>query len=134
MIYREPSICQALLPVHLCDCFIESGWAEAHWDPSWLLSSNEALSTSPSKVGHKQESGLWKVAQRELQSVPWAEKKKRWRKSKRGRGREKNAKTSARDMYPLHSSVTATVLFTWIYWKLRQKEFIWITHMVFKKK
>lgn len=95
MIYWEPSMPQvlfslALLPVCLCDCFIESGWEEAHWDPSWLLSSNEALSTSPNKVGHKQqESGLQKVAQRELQSVPSAEKKKRWRKSKRGRGREK---------------------------------------------
>ena len=42
----------------------------------------------------------------------------------RARKREKNAQPRARDIYPLHSSITATVLFTWIYWKFRQKEFI----------
>lgn len=97
---RQVLFSLALLPVCLCDCFIESGWEEAHWDPSWLLSCNEALSTSPNKVGHKQqESGLRKVAQRELQSVPSAEKKKRWRKSKRGRGREKRMHNQGQETF-----------------------------------
>lgn len=54
-----------------------------------------------------------------------AEKKKRWRKQKKGR--EKNRREQILEIiYSSHPSITAIVLVTWVYWTPRQKELIQI--------
>lgn len=50
-----------------------------------------------------------------------AEKKKRWRKQKKGR--EKNRREQILEIiYSPHPSMTAIVLATWVYWTPRQME------------